>query len=104
MYLTLSPFRSDETLTLERLGDTLIFNGMPLVMDAVLEGMTVPREAITGTGSEWIESDITRTGGVLHLTIRLPHGWPAPLATLWPDPISVTGNGPVALPPYEEAT
>ena len=46
---------------------------------------------------------MTRAGGVLHLTLILPHGADAPLETRFPAALTLTGDGPVALPPYENA-
>ena len=91
MHITLSPMRRDDTLTLHRAGDVLTVNGQELDLSALPEGATLPRAAVD---CDWLASDITRTGGVLHLTLILPHGpipWPAPpeaSAVLYPAPIT----------------
>lgn len=102
MEITLSPMRRDDTLTLSRAGDVLTVNGEDLDFSALGEGDILPASA---TGCEWLIGDITRTGGELVLTMILPHGADAPAATMFPDPITVTGDGPVTLPAYaaEEA-
>lgn len=101
MILTFSPLRSPAPLKVNRAGDTLVLNGDTLDLSAIPEGATLPRAALN---SPWIASDITRLDGVLRLTLRLPHGARAPQATLFPDPITLTTDGPVALPAYEEPT
>lgn len=108
MHITLSPVRSDETLTLHRLGGALVLNGHTLDLSVIPDGATLPAEAVD---CPWIAGPITRQGGVLHLTLLPPHGPipdPAPpgaLAVTHPAPVLVTADGPVPLPRYtpEEA-
>lgn len=97
MIITLSPQRDDMPITMERLGDALIVNGVTLDMSGIAEGQTLDRAAVD---FPWLASDVTRIDGVLHLAIRLPHGPDAPTETLFPVPIILTGDGPVALPPF----
>lgn len=98
MKLSLSPIRYDIPLTLGLKGETLILNGEALDLSGIPEGATLPREAVE---CDWLASDIDRIDGVLQLTLRLPHGANAPEQTLFPAPILITADGPVALPPYE---
>ena len=100
MQITLTPQRRDDTLTLTRSGDVLTINGEAFDFTAIPEGGTLPRDAVA---CDWLAGDVTRAGGVLHLTLILPHGADAPLETRFPAPITLTGDGPVALPPYENA-
>ncbi len=58
----------------------------------------VPRTAVA---CDWLSGDVTRVGGVLNLTLILPHGANAPHATRFPAPVTVTTDGPVPLPPYD---
>jgi hypothetical protein len=97
MIITLSPQRDDAAITMERLGDALIVNGITLDLNGVAEGQTLERAAFD---FPWLASDVTRIGGILHLAIRLPHGPDAPPETLFPAPIHVTNDGPVDLPPF----
>ncbi|QBF31486.1 hypothetical protein [Thalassococcus sp. S3] len=99
MKITLSPTRRDQRLTLERQGDQLIVNGEVFDFGQLAEGATLPARAIK---SPWFANGtvIARTNGDLALTIVLPHGEKAPQATLFPDPITVTKNGPIDLPAY----
>lgn len=98
MRITLSPMRRDNTLTLSKAGDTLTINGEAFDLSGVPEGATLPREAVE---CDWLAGPVERQGGVLHLTLILPHAARAPEATLFPQPIIANGDGPIALPPYE---
>ena len=95
MQITLSPMRRDDTLTLHRKGNVLTVNGMALDLTALPDGATLPRAAV---GCDWLAGDITRTDGVLHLTLILPHGADAGPDLLFPAPLRLTGDGPVVLP------
>lgn len=101
MHITLSPVRSDTPLSLERQGDRLVFNGDPLDLSPIPEGATLPAAA---TGCPWIVGEVTRMAGVLHLTLVLPHGPDAPPETLFPAPLLLSQDGPVALPPHAKET
>ena len=98
MQITLTPQRRDDTLTLVRSGDVLTINGEAFDFTAIPEGGTLPRDAVA---CDWLAGDVTRSGGVLHLTLVLPHGADAPQATLFPAPLTLTGDGPVVLPTDE---
>ena len=98
MQITLTPQRRDDILTLVRSGDTLTINGEAFDFAAIPEGGTLPRDAVA---CDWLAGDVTRQGGQLHLTLILPHGADAPEATLFPAALTLTGDGPVALPAYE---
>lgn len=101
MQITLSPVRRDAPLTLSRVGDTLTINGDVFDFTPLPDGATLPPEAID---SDWFVGPVERVDGVLHLTLTLPHGVNAPQETLFPAPLTLTGNGPVTLPPYELET
>jgi len=87
--LTINEYATDESPLAEY---TLDF--APLT-----EGATLPEGA---TGCPWISGSVTRVGGTLHLTLILPHGSDAPYESRFPEPITVTQDGPIALPPYDE--
>jgi hypothetical protein len=95
--ITFSPVRMNERLVLDMRGDTVIVNGESFDFSRLLEGATLPREAII---SEWFPGDVMRTAGVLSMTIRLPHGPYAPEETRFPEPITIEVDGVVKLPPY----
>ena len=103
MKISFSPFRSDSALILSRQGDVLTIDGADLDFGPLLEGAVLPREAVN---CGWLASDVTRIGGVIHLTLLLPHGpipWPAPpesRVVTHPEPILVSADGPILLPSY----
>lgn len=95
MEITLSPVRRDETLALERQGDTLILNGEVFDFTPLPDGATLPNSAID---SDWFVGPVTRVGGELNITLALPHGANAPQGTLFPEPIIMPPNGSIRLP------
>lgn len=97
MQITLIPQRRATPLTLSRSGDALTFNGEVFDFAPLPEGATLPPEAI---GSDWFAGPVEREGGELRLALVVPHGAEAPRETLFPAPLVLTGDGPVALPPY----
>ncbi|WP_417806464.1 hypothetical protein [Thioclava sp.] len=99
MKLTLSPRREDTPLTLSCTGETLTFNGQTLDLSAIPDGATLPADAV---GSDWIVGPISRNDGELCLIIALPCGPNAPDETRFPQPIIVTQDGPIVLPPYQD--
>ena len=98
MIINLSPVRMDDRLRVEKAGDTLVLNGESFDLNPLLEGATLPASAIN---SPWFTGNVDRAGGDLSLTLILPHGADAPESTRFPEPIVVTDDGIVALPPYE---
>ena len=98
MQITLTPQRRDDRVTLARKGDVLILNGEAFDFTAIPEGGTLPRDAVA---CDWLAGNVTRSGGVLHLTLILPHGADAQPETLFPAALTLTGDGPVALPTDE---
>lgn len=97
MQIELSPMRLDSALTVHVAGDVLTTNGVAYDFGPLPEGGILPRDA---AGCPWLASDVTRTGGEIVLTLILPHGADAPVETRFPAPITVTDDGPVALPSY----
>lgn len=98
MNISFSPMRRDDTLTVSLTGDILTLNGEAFDFSALPDGATLPRDAVA---CDWLDSDVERIGGVIHLTLILPHGADAPQSTLFPAPITAT-DGPITLPVYEE--
>ena len=96
MQISFSPMRRDDRLNVAVAGDTLTVNAETFDFSALPEGATLPRAAVA---CAWLASDVERIGGVLHLTLILPHGANAPDQTLFPAPVEA-GDGPVTLPPY----
>lgn len=95
MNIKLSPVRHHETLTVSRAGDILTINGEQLDFSPLPDGATLPADAID---SDHIVGQVSRIDGELHLTLRLPHGPNPSPAVAFPEPITVTADGPIELP------
>lgn len=95
MQIKLNPQRRDDTLTVAKYGDAVIVNGEPFDFSALPDGATLPAEAIA---SEFFSGPVERIGGEIHVTLTLPHGANPSHAVAFPDPITVTADGPVELP------
>ena len=104
MKIKLSPARMDEQLVATVSGDIITVNGARISFGPLLNGETLPNEAIN---NKWIAGDVHRIDGEIHLTLVLPHGAAAPQETRFPDaydvPMTVI-HGAVPLPPYNEQT
>ena len=104
MKIKLSPARMDEQLVATVSGDSITVNGTKISFGPLLNGETLPNEAIN---NKWIAGDVHRIDGEIHLTLVLPHGAAAPQETRFPAaydvPMTVI-RGAVPLPPYNEQT
>ena len=98
MRLEFTPSRMKEEVVLERRGDSLVINGEAFDFAPLPEGAELSAEAIE---SDWFTGVVRREGGVLHLSVRLPHGAHAPGETLFPAPVIMSQDGPVPTPPYD---
>ena len=92
--ITLSPMRRDDVLTVSVAGDVLVLNGEAIDLATYTADPEAPHD--------WIIGQPVQDGGVWHVTLILPHGENAPYETRFPEPITVTEDGPVQLPPYDE--
>lgn len=99
MIIKFSPRLLAERLEVSRSGDVLYVNGDMCDLSQLSEGATIPANAIA---SKWFVGQVYRVDGELHLTLLLPHGLDAPHSTLFPGPITVSVDGPVELPLYNE--
>ena len=104
MKIKLSPARMDEQLVATVSGDSITVNGTRINFGPLLNGETLPNEAIN---NKWIAGDVHRFDGEIHLTLVLPHGATAPLETRFPAscvvPMTVS-SGAVPIPPYNDQT
>jgi hypothetical protein len=101
MHIIFSSTRRDTPLELNRSGDALTINGEVFDFSPLPDGATLPAEAIEG---DWFAGPVERVGSVLHVALILPHGANAPEKTLFPAPLTLTGDGPVSLPPHDMET
>lgn len=95
MRISFSPQRRVDTLSLSKSGDILTINDTPLDLSGIPDGATLPAEAIS---NEWIVGPVERIDGVLHVTLALPHGPNPSHAVAFPEPITVTADGPIEVP------
>lgn len=95
MKINLSPQRRDDSLEVVRAGAALIINGISFDFSQMNDGDTLPAAAIT---SQWFVGQVDNVGGELELTLILPLPENYSQAQAFPEPITVTGDGPVALP------
>lgn len=95
MKITLAPQRRDDTLTLSKSGDILTVNGEDFDFSGVADGTDLARDAVA---CEWLASDVVRQDGDLLLSLILPHRADAPEEILYPAPLIVLDDGPIALP------
>lgn len=101
MKLTFTPMRHAAYDSLEKDGDALVINGERFDFAALPEGAHLPQDAVS---APWFTGPVSRQDGALCLSLLLPHGPDAPQATLFPDPLMLTADGPVVLPPYDRMT
>jgi len=99
MLIKLSPVRTDNRYSLSVSEDIVTIDGESFDLTPLVDGGTLPFSAIS---SPWFVDQVDRIEGSLVLTLILPHGSNAPESTRFPIPITVIGNGPVELPPYNE--
>lgn len=96
MKILFSPQRRDDVLALEKIeDDVLSVNGNLFDFSTLNEGDTIPADEIP---CDWIVGSVSRIGGVIHVTVILPHG-PNPSRDLaFPQPIFISNNGHIMIP------
>ena len=100
MRISFSPQRCDDKLSLEKgIGDRIRINGELFNFDPLNDGDTISAEDVP---CEWIVGPVEKVDDEVRLTIRLPHGPNPSQAVAFPDPVTVTAEGPVAIPHDEE--
>lgn len=92
--ITLSPQCRNDALTVSVAGDVLVLNGEPLDLGTYTADPEAPHD--------WIIGQPVEDAGVWNVTLILPHGESAPEAARFPQPIAVTADGPVQLPPHDD--
>ena len=94
MQIHFSPQRRDDSLVASVNGDILTVNGEQFDFASVSEGDTLPADAIS---SQFFSGPVERIGGVLHVTLLLPHGPNPSQAAAFPESVLVL-DGPVPIP------
>ena len=96
MIITLSPIRTDQTYTLERSGEALVFDGQRVDFAGLEKGSVLENDALD---CPWILGDVTRDAeGVLRIVLALPLSDEASDDALYPKPIEKPEDGPIKLP------
>lgn len=98
MRITLSPQCPEQSISVAVSGDILSINGDVLDLSVVAEGSDI-EDSLARSLHPMIAGPIYREGGELHITLILP--LPLDCTDPWmcfPEPITVTEDGPVGLP------
>jgi hypothetical protein len=95
MKILFSPVRSDEVLSLHKLGDTLVVNGEAFDFSPMGVGDVLPVQAIS---SSWFARDVERTSDGLVFTIVLPNPANYSQQQAFPEPLLNVLDGEVPLP------
>lgn len=96
MHISYSPQRRNGTLTLERTAphrlriNGELFNFSTMEDGDVIPAGTIPCDCITGP--------VEKIDGEVRLTLILPHGPNPSQAVAFPEPITVTEDGPIVVP------
>lgn len=88
-------FPVESSLTVWKVGDMLIVDGVSFDFSQLPEGGILPRGSVQ---SEWFVGDVSRVDGHVVLTLTLPHGDNASEARRFPKPIVMNDDGSVELP------
>jgi hypothetical protein len=95
MNITFSPVRSDELLSLQKSGDTLIINGESFDFSPMSSGDTLPLSAIE---SDWFAADVEMIDGELVVALLLPNPVNYSPEQAFPVPLQNVADGLIALP------
>lgn len=95
MIILLSPFRSEEQLSVSKEGNTLTVNGELYDFSRMGEGDTLPASAVTST---WIDRDVEYVDGQLVVTLLFPNPWNYSPEQAFPVPLLNVPDGPVSFP------
>jgi hypothetical protein len=99
MLINLSPQFSDRRISVTVTGDVVNINGVDFDFTPLEVGASIPAEAVS---LEYFWGFINRDdAGELVMTLMFPHDWYASYDARFPQPISVTEDGPVNLPDPE---
>lgn len=96
MRIKLSPQRRDDALEVVKFGSVLILNGETFDLSPMLEGSTLPMDAIN---SQWFVGPIEMQDGELTLTLLLPNPYNYSQAQAWPVDLVNVPDGVVRFPP-----
>lgn len=95
MKINLSPQRRDDSLDITRAGGVITLNGEKFDFSQMADGDTLPASAVN---SPWFVGQVDNVAGELELTLILPLPSNYSPEQAFPEPLSITADGPVALP------
>lgn len=98
MIIKLSPVFSTAAMDVQKEGDVLTINGEPYDFSGLPDGATITAWDAAKIPGEYFRGDVERIGGVLHLTLILPHGPSPSEAVAFPAPLIDPPDGPLDLP------
>lgn len=98
MKISFDPIRWGAKLEVVKAGDVLTINGEDFDFSVIPEGALLPGSAVA---SEFVRGDITRTDGVLFLTLVLPYDVGGPNHQFDPLPLDNPPDGPLVFPAPE---
>lgn len=90
--INLSPQVRDGTLTVSVSGTSITINGQTFDFSQLTDGSILPRDAIA---SEFIVSDVTRSGNIIELTLLFPIPTNASEEQRFPKPVYVDESGQI---------
>jgi hypothetical protein len=100
MRISFSPQRRDDTLILEKpTTDRLRVNGELFDFSTMQDGDVIPAGTVP---CDWIIGPVEKVDGEVRLTLVLPHGPNPSQSVAFPEPITATDDGPIAVPTDKE--
>lgn len=100
MKIQLSPIRSQLSLSMRVDGDIININGDVLDFSNLPDGGEYPPESIH---NEFVIGGVRRADGEICITVMSPYINPnAPTSVTFPEPLTITADGPVTLPEQRE--
>lgn len=95
MKISFNPIRYSAKLEVMKAGDVLTINGEAFDFSVIPEGALLPGSAVA---TEFVRGDITRTNGVLSLTLLLPYDVDGPNHHFDAQPLNNPPDGLLVLP------
>lgn len=96
MLVKFSPVRRDDTLVVSKSGEVLTINDEEFDFSVIPNGASLPSSAVS---CEWVTGDLSRdSGGVLTITLILPHGANPSDAVAFPADLEDPADGVLELP------
>ncbi|QOI04620.1 hypothetical protein [Pseudomonas savastanoi] len=95
MIIKFSPVRTDDKLDLIKFGNSLSINGELFDFSRMVDGDTLPRDAIK---SQWFHGDVEMNEGQLSVLIMLPNPYNYSPEQAFPVPMNDVPDGEVILP------